>query len=154
MNNEELISRNTIYASGFFYYITKSHDSYLYSYMKEYGLKGNEYPFLLYLFDYNGTTQIEIAESFKIPKSQVSRSFKKLEEKNLIIRKKDDKNKKFYKIFLTGKAIKIINKLSKAELDWSEMIYKQLASSDKEAREILTRVAINALNFTDERCKK
>ena len=33
---------------------------------------------------------------------------KKLEEKNLIIRKKDDKNKKFYKIFLTGKEIKII----------------------------------------------
>ena len=32
------------------------------------------------------------------------------------------------------------------------MIYEQLASSDKEAREILTRLAVNALEFTDERC--
>lgn len=121
--------------------------------MKDLNINGNEYSFLLYLYHNNGSTQADFAESFKIPKSQVSRSFKKLEEKNLIIRKKDDENKKFYKIFLTGKAIKIINKLSKAELDWSEMIYKQLASSDKEARDILTRLAINALNFTDKKCE-
>lgn len=121
--------------------------------MKDLNINGNEYSFLLYLYHKNSSTQADLAESFKIPKSQVSRSFKKLEEKNLIIRKKDDENKKFYKIFLTEKAIKIINKLSKAELDWSEMIYEQLASSNKEARDILTRLAINALNFTDERCE-
>ena len=122
--------------------------------MKDLNINGNEYSFLLYLYHNNGSTQADLAESFKIPKSQVSRSFKKLEEKNLINRKKDDENKKFYNIFLTEKSIKIINKLSKSELEWSEMIYEQLASSDKEAREILTRIAINALNFTDERCGK
>ena len=122
--------------------------------MKDLNINGNEYSFLLYLYHNNGSTQADLAESFKIPKSQVSRSFKKLEEKNLINRKKDDENKKFYNIFLTEKSIKIINKLSKTELEWSKMIYEQLASSDKEARETLTRLAINALNFTDERCGK
>ena len=121
--------------------------------MKDMNIKGNEYSFLLYLYHNNGSTQANLAESFKIPKSQVSRSFKKLEEKNLIIRKKDDENKKVYRIFLTEKAMKIITELSKAELDWSEMIYNELASSDKKAREILTGLAITALNFTDERVK-
>ena len=53
--------------------------------MKNLNINGNEYSFLLYLYHNNGSTQIDLAESFKIPKSQVSRSFKKLEEKNLII---------------------------------------------------------------------
>lgn len=153
MNNEELISRNTIYASGFFYYITKSHDSYLYSYMKEYGLKGNEYPFLLYLFDYNGTTQIEIAESFKIPKSQVSRSFKKLEEKGLVKREKNKDNRKYNKLFLTPKAYEIIEKLAEAEIKWSEMIYNSINADKEKSREILTKIATDALNFTDKEVK-
>ena len=78
---------------------------------------------------------------------------KKLEEKNLIIRKKDEDNKKFYKIYLTEKSNIIINKLSKAELEWSDMIYEQLDSSKKEARDILTNLTINTLNFTDEGVK-
>ena len=47
--------------------------------------------------------------------------------------------KKCYKIFLTEKAIEIIDKLSKAELEWSRMIYSQIASNEKDAREILKR---------------
>lgn len=153
MKNEELVQKNTVYASGFFYYITKSHDSYLYSFMKDLNINGNEYSFLLYLYHNDGSTQADIAENFKIPKSQVSRSFKKMEEKNMIIRKKDEENKKYYKLFLTEKAIKIIDKLSKAEIEWSQMVYSHLADNPKQAREILAKLTINALNFTDEKVK-
>ena len=154
MNNEELVLKNTVYASGFLYYINRSHDSYLYSFMKDYNINGNEYSFLLYLYHNDGSTQADVAMNFKIPKSQVSRSFNKLEHKELIVRRKDENNKKFYKIFLTEKAIEIIDKLSKAELEWSRMIYSQIASNEKDAREILKSLTINALNFTDKERNK
>ena len=153
MNNEELVTKNTVYASGFFYYITKSHNIYLYSFIKDLNINGNEYSFLLYLFHNNGSSQSDISKSFKIPKSQVSRSLKKLEEKNLIIRKKDMDNKKVYKVFLTDKSNEIIEELLQAEINWSKMIYSELASNEKEAREILTNLTINALNFTDKMMK-
>ena len=154
MNNEELVLKNTVYASGFLYYLNRSHNSYLYHYMQDLNINGNEYSFLLYLYHNSGSTQQEIAENFKIPKSQVSRSFKTLEEKKLIIRKKDENNKKFYKLFLTEKAEIIIDKLSEIEYKWSNMIYSQIASDDKEARNILTEITVNALNFTDEKVNK
>ena len=77
-----------------------------------------------------------------------------MEQKELIVRRKDENNKKFYKIFLTEKAIEIIDKLSKAELEWSRMIYSQIASNEKDAREILKSLTINALNFTDKERNK
>lgn len=150
MNNEELVLKNTIYASGFLFYINKSHDSYLYKYLKNYNINGNEYSFLLYLYHNNGSTQSDIVESFKIPKSQVSRSFKKMEEKKLIIRKVNETNKKFYKIYLTPKSIEIIKVLSQAEERWSKMFFSEIDPDEKKARKMLTKVTIKALDFTEK----
>lgn len=150
MNNNDLINKNTVYASGFFYYINKSHDSYLYTFMKKYNLKGNEYLFLLYLHEFNGSTQKNIVSDTRISKPQVSRSLKTLEEKGLIIKKQDDKNRKYTRIYITQKAENILEELVQAEKNWSQMIYDSLTGDAESSRKLLHKLAVDSIDFLDK----
>ncbi len=151
MTNEDLINKNTVYASGFFYYISKSHDIYIYRFMKKYNLKGNEYLFLLYLHEFDGSTQKNIATNTRMSKPQVSRSLKILEEKGYITRKPGKNNKKYMQIYITELAKEVLEELVEKEKKWSDMIYKSLTGEKESSRKLLHKLALDSINFIDNK---
>ena len=150
MTNDDLINKNTIYASGFFYYINKSHDTYIYRFMKKYNLKGNEYLFLLYVHEFNGSTQKSIVTNTRMSKPQVSRSLKTLEEKGYITRVHDQKNKKYVQIYITELAKQVLEELVEKEKMWSKMVYESLTGEEESSRKLLHKLAVDSLDFIDK----
>ena len=59
-------------------------------------------------------------------RSGVSRAFKDFEEKGLIVREVDEKNKRAYKITLTKKGIETSEFLIEKEKEWDDMICEEL----------------------------
>lgn len=86
-------------------------------------------------------------------RSGVSRAFKEFEEKDLIIREVDEKNKRAYKMALTDKGIKTAKFLEEKEIEWDEMICEDLDKNRVEVLKLLSDLSLKSLKFNRKKFK-
>lgn len=99
--------------------------------LKEYDITTAEYPLLIVLNREDGITQEKIVSDLNLDKSAVARSIKSLMEKGFVERKKDDKDLRCNRIYLTkrGKdswipiqnAMKEINDIFSRDIETKEI---------------------------------
>ena len=128
--------------------LSKTHDFYINNHIKnETDILPSQYYMLLFLYYEMGETQSDIAKACLMDRSGVSRAFKDFEEKGLIIREVDDKNKRAYKITLTEKGIDTAEFLIQKETEWDKMICEELDISREDLLKLLSKISLKSLEF-------
>jgi len=90
--------------------------------LKEFCITSAEYSFLLYLYGKDGATQDELSSYLYIDKSATARAIKSLEQKGYVIKDKDNADKRFNRIYLTGKAKDCKDEIWQRIRSWGEFL--------------------------------
>ena len=89
---------------------------------KDLQISASEYIFLMEMYKNDNMSQEQLSKNLIIDKSATARAIKSLEEKEYIIRKKDDNDKRTNRIKLTKKGIEIKDRLSNLLEEWNNEI--------------------------------
>ena len=89
---------------------------------KDLQISASEYIFLMEMYKNDNMSQEQLSKNLIIDKSATARAIKSLEEKEYIIRKKDDNDKITNRIKLTKKGIEIKDRLSNLLEEWNNEI--------------------------------
>lgn len=142
------IIRNSPFIVNHLITLSKTHDFYINKHIKnETDILPSQYYMLLFLYYEMGTNQSDIAKACLMDRSGVSRAFKDFEEKGLIEREINEKNKRAYKITLTKKGNETAEFLIKKEKEWDDMICEELNITREELNAILSKVSMKSLKF-------
>ena len=142
------IIRDSPFLANHLISLMKTHDFYINKHIKrETEILPSQYYMLLFLYYEMGTNQSDIAKACLMDRSGVSRAFKDFEQKGLIVRKVDEKNKRAYKITLTKKGIETSEFLIEKEKEWDNMICEELDISREDLLELLSKISLKSLNF-------
>ena len=142
------IIRDSPFLANHLISLMKTHDFYINKHIKrETEILPSQYYMLLFLYYEMGTNQSDIAKACLMDRSGVSRAFKDFEQKGLIVREVDEKNKRAYKITLTKKGIETSEFLIEKEKEWDNMICEELDISREDLLELLSKISLKSLNF-------
>ena len=134
---------------GILFILHKNQHKYLNDALAKHGLNIIQALFILRINKYEGLSQKDLAETFYLTKGSVAKSFKVLEEKNLVKREKLDGDKRKYSLKLTEEGEKLIPVIQKVNRDWEEkMRLYELNNDFMETLKDLTSKAIK-LNQDD-----
>ena len=89
---------------------------------KDLQISASEYIFLMEMYKNDNMSQEQLSKNLIIDKSATARAIKSLEEKEYIIRKKDDNDKRTNRIKLTQQGIDIKDRLSNLLEEWNNEI--------------------------------
>lgn len=132
--------------------LIKTHDFHINYYIKnETEILPSQYFMLMFLYYEMGTNQSDIAKACLMDRSGVSRAFKDFEEKGLLTREVDEKNRRAYKIRLTEKGIKTAELLAEKETEWEDMICNELDIDRDDLFKLLSRLSMKSLIFNREK---
>jgi DNA-binding MarR family transcriptional regulator len=86
-----------------------------------------------------------------IDKGTTAKALKKLEEQGYVTRQVRDDDKRFYRVFLTPKALGIKDEVRSVLVDWRSLLTDGLSEEEKElAWTLLERMGENAARFAKE----
>ena len=85
-------------------------------------VSATEILYLASLYKEDGLTQDELASEYVVDKAAVARTVSKMEDKGLITRKDNPKNRRQKQLFLTEKARKIKPELKKVQDRWLKIM--------------------------------
>lgn len=111
----------------------RNNQMYLNSQLKRYGITSAEVGILMSLFRKEGKTQEELSQWLHIDKAATTRTVRTLEEKNFIIRKQDEHDRRCNRIFLTEQGKALEPRVAPVVRAWSEHI-SSLAGEETYAR--------------------
>ena len=132
--------------------LKETHDYYLKKFIdNETEISYSQYYMFMLLYFEPGVNQSDIAKACFMNRSGVSRAFTDFEKKGLIERKINPDNKREYITTLTEKGLKTAKFLEKKEIQWDEMICRQLNLSRDDLLEILSKLSMKSLNFNREK---
>jgi len=104
--------------------------------------------FLAALFCREGMTQDELSESLMMDKTTTARAVKKLLQAGYIVRKRDEKDHRYYHLYLTYKALELAPFIWEARARWTAILSKGFTEEEKEQiYSFLQRAADNAACF-------
>jgi len=88
-------------------------------------------PVLLLLSERNGLTQKEIAEELKVKPSTVTLILRRMKKRGLISSVRDERDKRYTKIYLTEEGKKFICKLKRVFKQLEEECFKDFSEEEK-----------------------
>lgn len=113
--------------------------------LKKFNIGSGQFIFFIILLTHDGMSQESLANILNIDKGTTAVAMKKLESEGYIVRKKDKKDKRSYRIFVTEKALGIQDEFKNILSEWTELLTKGFTSEEKQtASDLLMRMNNNA----------
>jgi DNA-binding MarR family transcriptional regulator len=104
--------------------------------------------FLMKLYNNDGINQETLAHCLKTDKATSARAINKLEKEGYVTRKKDETDKRAYKIYLTKKARDLQSKIRRITREWTNTLLTDFSEEEKDLLFFfLDRIAHNATQF-------
>lgn len=104
--------------------------------------------FLAALFCREGMTQDELSESLMMDKTTTARAVKKLLQAGYIIRKRDERDHRYFHLYLTDKAQALAPLIWETRARWTAVLSRGFTEEEKEQiYSFLQRAADNAARF-------
>lgn len=100
--------------------------------LKDYNIGSGQIMFLLELYFMDGVSQEELSSYLNINEANTARAIKKLEKEGYVIRKRDEKDKRIKRIYLTEKAFEIKPIVLELMNQWEDKMLKSLTSVERE----------------------
>ncbi|WP_298522130.1 MarR family winged helix-turn-helix transcriptional regulator [uncultured Methanobrevibacter sp.] len=105
----------------------REHAKYLNEKVKDEDLSFGLFPLLIAIYDNEGVIQEQLAQSFHLNESTITRNLKKLEDKGFIKRIPDKRTKR---IEITEKGAKTAQKVMDYDDEWDERIKEIIGTED------------------------
>ncbi|WP_409200463.1 MarR family winged helix-turn-helix transcriptional regulator [Methanobrevibacter sp. DSM 116169] len=135
------------YLNSYLLILNKSHQAFIYPYLKENDISYNQYGLILHIYRDEGSIQGKIASACGTDKCGASRSLRGLEDKELIIKKIDENNRRSYKLFLTEKGKKIVENMIEKEIQWENHVCDKMDIEKENLFKILNKACISSLEL-------
>lgn len=136
------------------YIIGKGYHSYINRNIAEFGINATQLHLLFEISDNSDINQEKIAARCNINKGAVARAMKKLEDKGLIIRQIDEKNRRQNKVSLTEEGERILDECLDILHRWEEEIILEKGYIEKELlQKVLKEIAIKTIELNQKECK-
>lgn len=100
--------------------------------LKEYGFNSSEYIYLLNLYEEDGISQEKLSSKVIINKAATARAIDKLERLGYVRRKKDERDKRANKIYISERGLEIKDIIIKKFNYWNAITYKNLSEGEIE----------------------
>ena len=107
--------------------IYRKGNSFISKEISKFGIGSGQIMFLIELYKNDGISQEELSEILNIDKATTCRAIKKLEKEELLIKVKDENDKRAYKLYLTEKSKSIEDNIKNALNEWEKHISKELS---------------------------
>ncbi|WP_455645862.1 MarR family winged helix-turn-helix transcriptional regulator [Methanosphaera sp.] len=131
--------------------ISRQHSIYLKHELEPYAIAVGEYPIIMSLYHEDKKTQKELADAFHITEGTIARTVKHLEDKELIEREINEKNRRQNFVYLTEKGTTIARHIENMENEWQEKLCAFL--NEKETtnfKQILYQLTINSIEINEK----
>ena len=104
--------------------------------------------FLLHLYEHPGISQEELAHIDHYDKGTTARAVKKLEQEGYILRKSDERDRRFMKLYVTKEGETLVFKIQKIIQQWNEMLSAGLEEEEKTlVSKLMEKIAHNAQQY-------
>lgn len=128
--------------------IARAHNIYLNHNLNDLDINATQLHLLFEISCQSNINQENIASRCNINKGAVARSIKKLEEKELIVREIDEKNRRQNKVSLTKKGTDTLNESINIFNSWELEVLKDTSMGDKQTlKRVLNEIAVNAIEL-------
>jgi DNA-binding MarR family transcriptional regulator len=88
-------------------HLARDIDLYLSKKLDKYNMGSGQFKIFINIAKNEGICQDKLAEKLGVDKTTITKSIKKLIENNYVIREKDEKDKRYYKLYISEKGRKI-----------------------------------------------
>ena len=114
--------------------------------LKRLGLNLGQFAVLMTLSEAEGLTQSEIGKKITMPGYATTRTIDALEEKSFVERRKDDRSRRSYRIYLTDKSRKVVPQLFAVVGKVNEHLLSVLSPKEqKDFMTILTKLVLSRM---------
>lgn len=129
MSNREFIGK---YIAFLYRYSQKNLDKKL----EPYRIGSSQFYILMPLFKGDGINQESISQSIKVDKATITRAIQKLVDEGYVIRQRDEKDRRSYRVFLTEKGRMLEPDLNKIAQQWEDSL---LSGFDMDQRTLILK---------------
>lgn len=120
---------------------------YFNSYEAQTGVRGVQYPYLVYICRHEGCRQEELAEHLHINKSNVTRQLEKMQKSGLVDIRPDQNDGRGRCVYPTEKGRQSREKIRKVQAGWNDIMCGTL---DEQEREQLMALLMKSLEAVKE----
>jgi DNA-binding MarR family transcriptional regulator len=139
LDGEILMSRNNDYIGKYISQLYRKGNSFISRELCNVGIGSGQFMFLMELYRQDGRSQEELSEILNIDKGTTARAIKKLEEEGFLLRIKDERDKRAYKLYLTDKGKDVKEDIQKVLIEWENRITFQLNEEEKDTIKLLLK---------------
>ena len=129
--------------------ISRAQEIYLNHQLKDLDINSTQLMLLFEISHQNNLNQEKIASRCNFNKGAVARSIRKLEEKELIIREIDEKNRRQNKVSLTPKGEEIIKKGIDVLNIWEDEVFNDYLIDETTLKKVLKDIAIRTIELNE-----
>lgn len=129
--------------------ISRGQEIYLNHQLKDLDINSTQLQLLFEISHQNNLNQERIASRCNFNKGSVARSIRKLEEKELIIREIDEKNRRQNKVSLTPKGEEIIKKGIDVLNIWENEVFNDYLIDETTLKKVLKDIAIRTIELNE-----
>ena len=130
--------------------ISRGQEIYLNHQLKDLDINSTQLMLLFEISHQNNLNQEKIASRCNFNKGSVARSIRKLEEKELIIREIDEKNRRQNKVSLTPKGEEIIKKGIDVLNIWEDEVFNDYLIDEITLKKVLKDIAVRTIEMNEE----
>lgn len=122
--------------------------------LEEIGVYPGQPPMLFILNQEDGLSQKKLANKLKIKPSTITVMLKRMEKANLIVRKKDDKDQRVSRVYLTEKGKKVCEDTIKVVKQIERECFKDFTEEEKETlKSLFLKMKNNIIDAFEEEGK-
>ena len=129
--------------------ISRGQEIYLNHQLKDLDINSTQLQLLFEISHQNNLNQERIASRCNFNKGSVARSIRKLEEKELIIREIDEKNRRQNKVSLTPKGEEVIKKGIDVLNIWEDEVFNDYLIDETTLKKVLKDIAIRTIELNE-----
>jgi DNA-binding MarR family transcriptional regulator len=113
---------------------------------QKYGLGSGGHIFILILSEKEGISQKTLTDKVHFDKAHTTRMIQKLIDRDYVIRKQDEDDKRVYRLFLAEKGKQLVPELQSIMHRWHDTLLKGLSEAEKkELTRLLQKIASNTV---------
>lgn len=121
--------------------------------MDKYKIHPGQIPIFFIVRKNPGISQKDLAKKVMLSTSTVAIMLRRMEKAGFVKRIQDESDRRFYHIYLTDKALKIVDKIFKRLKEFERQSFENFTNEEMEVLEkLLKKILLNLEAMKDERC--
>ena len=98
--------------------------------VREMGVQQGQMPIIMIVYGHNGCSQKEIAEQMGVTPPTVNVSIQRLEKADIVCRKRDEKDQRIMRVYLTENGRRIVGEIKQQSRDVEKVMFSNFSDAE------------------------